>query len=139
MASGELNTTGRTREQVLSEMRTLRQGDANWREGKTWSLVYHAGEDVTGLLAEAYTMFMAENGLSPIAFPSLRRFEAEIGAMTAKLFHGAEAAGSMTSGGSESVLMAVKTARDHAKATRGIRAPQMVVPHSAHPAEANFA
>jgi sphinganine-1-phosphate aldolase len=134
MASGELNTTGRTREQVLGEMRALRQGDANWREGKTWSLVYHAGEDVTGLLAEAYTMFMAENGLSPIAFPSLRRFEAEIGALTAKLFHGPEAAGSMTSGGSESVLMAVKTARDHARATRGIRTPQMVIPHSAHPA-----
>lgn len=134
MPAGELNTEGRTREQVLAEMRGLRKGDANWREGKTFSLVYNAGDDVSALLAEAYTLFMAENGLSPIAFPSLRRFEAEVGAITARLFHGPEAAGSMTSGGSESVLMAVKTARDHARATRGVREPQMVVPVSAHPA-----
>src|SRR6185295_15246552 len=104
---------GMTKAQVLEAMRAMRGDDANWRSGKTWSLVYFAGDEVSSLLAEAYTMFMAENGLSPLAFPSLRKFEAEVCAMTANMFNGPEAAGSMTSGGTESVLMAVKTAREY--------------------------
>ena len=123
-----------SKDEVLAAMRALRGGDANWREGRTWSLVYYAGEEVKALLAEAYTMFLTENGLSPLAFPSLRRFEGEVCAIAADLFHGPTAAGTMTSGGSESLLMAVKTARDFAKATRGITAPEMVLPITAHPA-----
>lgn len=125
---------GFSKDQVLAEMRALRTGDANWREGRTWSLVYHAGDEVSALLADAYTMFMSENGLSPLAFPSLQRFESEVCQVAAELFHGSEAAGTLTSGGSESLLMAVKTARDWAKAERGITAPEMVLPVTAHPA-----
>ena len=131
---GTLQAKRQSKDAVLAAMRELRRGDANWKEGKTWSLVYYAGEEVKALLAEAYTMFMTENGLSPLAFPSLRQFEAEVCAIAADLFHGPTAAGTMTSGGSESLLMAVKTARDFAKATRGIAAPEMVLPITAHPA-----
>lgn len=61
------------------------------------------GEEINEIVKEAYTMFFHENGLSPMAFPSLRKFETEVIAMTADLLGGGpEAAGSMTSGGSES-------------------------------------
>jgi glutamate/tyrosine decarboxylase-like PLP-dependent enzyme len=125
---------GMSHPDVLARMRELRAEDARWQEGRTWSLVYNAGEDVRRLLAEAYTEFMSENGLSPFAFPSLRRFESEVLAIAAELFHGEGVAGTMTSGGTESILMAVKTARDFARAERGITEPELVMPASVHPA-----
>ena len=123
-------------EVVLSRMRALREQDAKWREGKTWSLVYHVDDEVTEFLKEAYTMFFAENGLNPMAFPSLKRFEAEVVAMTANLLGGgADAAGNMTSGGTESILMAVKTAREWARARHPAnKQPEMILPATAHPA-----
>jgi glutamate/tyrosine decarboxylase-like PLP-dependent enzyme len=134
MSDSVLGDKGMSREDVLGAMTAMRGGDANWKAGKTWSLVYYAGDDVSRLVADAYTMFMAENGLSPLAFPSLRRFEAEVCAMAGNLFHHPEVAGTMTSGGSESVLMAVKTARDWAQKERGIAHPEMILPASVHPA-----
>jgi glutamate/tyrosine decarboxylase-like PLP-dependent enzyme len=121
---------------VLDTMRQARQQDAQWQEGKTWSLVYFAGDEVTHLLESAYTMFFLENGLNPMAFPSLKKFEAEIVAMTAGLLGGdEETAGNMTSGGTESILMAVKTARDWARANNPSNLePEMILPATAHPA-----
>ncbi len=132
--SPRLTSQGMSHQDVLSRMREMRSEDARWQEGRTWSLVYNAGEDIRRLTAEAYTEFMSENGLSPLAFPSLRRFESEVLAIGAELFHGETAAGTMTSGGTESILMAVKTARDFARAERGITEPEMVLPASVHPA-----
>jgi sphinganine-1-phosphate aldolase len=132
--SPRLASQGLSQQDVLARMREMRGEDARWQEGRTWSLVYNAGEDIRRVAAEAYTEFMSENGLSPLAFPSLRRFEAEVLAIAAELFHGDTAAGTMTSGGTESILMAVKTARDFARAERGISEPELVLPASAHPA-----
>ncbi len=121
---------------VLNVMRQLREKDARWQEGKTWSLVFHAGDEVHHLLKEAYAMFFAENGLNPMAFPSLKKFEAEVVSMTARLLGGDDRiAGNMTSGGTESLLMAVKTAREWARANRPhITQPEILMPNSAHPA-----
>ena len=69
--------------EVLSKMRELRKQDARWQDARTWSLVYDAGDEITTFLQEAYTLFFSENGLNPMAFPSLKRFEAEVVAMTA--------------------------------------------------------
>ena len=123
-------------DQVLARMRQAREHDARWHDGRVWSLVYHADDEITDLLKEAYTLFFSENGLSPMAFPSLRQFETEVVAMTASLLGGNdETAGSMTAGGTESILMAVKTARDWARAERpAIASPEMVLPQTAHPA-----
>lgn len=131
-----LPRNGRSAPSVLADMRQLRERDAQWREGRAWSLVYYAGDEVTDLLKEAYTMFFSENGLNPIAFPSLRRFEVEVVAMTASLLGGdEETVGNMTSGGTESILMAVRTARDWARARNPANtAPEMILPHTAHPA-----
>jgi len=121
---------------VLSAMLELREHDARWQDGKTWSLVYHAGDELIEFVKEAYTMFFSENGLNPTAFPSLKKFEAEVVAMTASLLGGGkETVGNMTSGGTESILMAVKTAREWARAKNSANiAPEMVLPETAHPA-----
>lgn len=121
---------------VLTRMKGLREHDAKWREGRTWCLVYHVDDPVTELLKEAYTMFFSENALNPIAFPSLKTFEAEVVAMTASLLGADESVvGNMTSGGTESILMAVKTAREWARARNPANtAPQMILPTTAHPA-----
>jgi len=123
-------------EDLMGEMEALRQEDTNWREGKVWSLVYHATDKHTEMLKKAYTMFFSKNALSPMAFPSLRKFETEVISMTVDLFNGDKrCCGSMTSGGTESILMAIKTYRDWARDKfPHIKKPEMVLPSSAHPA-----
>ena len=131
----KLPEKGKPHEELLTEMRALQGGDADWRNGKIFSLVYFAGDDVAELLKETYAAFIYTNGLSVSAFPSLRKFESEVLAMTADLLGGSEAVGNMTSGGTESILMAIKTARDWARAQRPqVREPEMVLPVTAHPA-----
>lgn len=131
----ELPAQGTPKAELLARMESLRAGDADWRNGKTFSLVYFAGDELLDLVKQASNLFFSENGLSPIAFPSLKRFEAEVLAMAADLFHGETAAGTLTSGGSESLLMAVKTARDHARVEKPhIKAPELLLPVTAHPA-----
>ncbi len=132
----KLPASGLARDELLDRMRSRRALDANWRDGRTWSLVYYGGEELTEVVKEAYALFFSENALNPMAFPSLKGFEAEVVAMTAHLLGGDErVVGNMTSGGSESLLMAVKTARDLARAARPeVTRPEMVLPESAHPA-----
>jgi glutamate/tyrosine decarboxylase-like PLP-dependent enzyme len=127
---------GKSKDEVLAAMRAARDHDVQWQKGRAFSLVYHAGKDVDDLLKEASLLFFSENGLNPTAFPSLRKFETEIVAMAASLLGGSDnAAGTVTSGGTESLLMAVKTARDWARKNRPeIKHPEMILPQSGHPA-----
>lgn len=128
-------TTGKSRDEILAAMRAARDHDVQWQKGRAFSLVYHAGKDVDNLLKEASLLFFSENGLNPAAFPSLRKFETEIVAMAASLLGDTNAVGTVTSGGTESLLMAVKTARDWARKHRPeIRHPEMILPISGHPA-----
>ena len=114
----------------------LRGDDVRWRDGRAWSLVYHAGDELSAFVQRAYTTFFSENALNPGAFPSLRRMETEVVSMSADLLGGDEdVVGNMTSGGTESILMAVKCARERASAhRRGGNQPEMVLPATAHPA-----
>ncbi|MCG8400067.1 MAG: aspartate aminotransferase family protein [Firmicutes bacterium] len=132
----KLPVAGTPGEQLLQEMGALRAKDANWKDGRTWSLVYYPGDELYEFLKRAYTMFFSENGLNPGAFPSLRKFETEVVAMTAGMLGaGPEAAGAVTSCGTESIMMALKTYRDKARAERpGVTHPEIVVPETAHPA-----
>jgi glutamate/tyrosine decarboxylase-like PLP-dependent enzyme len=131
-----LPTHGTPRDAILAAMDDARGHDADWRRARTWSLVYQARDDVLEVAKEAYLRFFSENALNPMAFPSLRRFESDVVSMAAGLFHAPDgAAGAMTSGGSESLLMAVKTARDWARAERpDVKEPEMLLPITAHPA-----
>jgi glutamate/tyrosine decarboxylase-like PLP-dependent enzyme len=127
---------GQSKEIVLEELEAARQHDVRWREGQVFGLVYHAGETAEELIREAHNLYFSENGLNPMAFPSLKKFEAEVVAMVADLLGGDEqTVGHMTSGGTESCLMAVKTARDWARAVMRIETqPEIILPQSAHPA-----
>jgi len=126
---------GRPAEEVLSELERMRSGDVDWRHGRAFSLAYFAGEEVLELAKNAYARFSSENALNTDAFPSLRRIQGDVVAMVAELVHGGEsAAGFMTTGGTESLLMAVLAARERGRKEQGISAPEMVLPASAHAA-----
>lgn len=119
---------------VLERLAALQKDDVDWQSGRAFSLAYHAGPEVLALATEALARFQSANALNADAFPSLRRMQGEVVAMIADLLHGGpEAAGFMTSGGTESILLAVKAARTRGRA-RGIVAPEMVLPASAHAA-----
>ena len=120
---------------VFEGLEAMRTRDVRWREGRAFSLAYHAGPEALAVAEEAYRRFSGENALSTDAFPSLKQIQAEVVAM-AGVWLGAtpSSAGFMTSGGTESILMAVKAARDRLLAERQIRQPNMVMPTSAHAA-----
>lgn len=136
MAQVEFPQKGISREEIFNMLNSIRAGDADWKHGRMFSLVYNAGEEVERLAAEAYALFMNENALSPFAFPSLLKMETEVVSMIGSLLGGdSETVGFMTSGGSESIMLAVKTARDFARARRPqITQPELILPSSAHPA-----
>ncbi|MFO0726220.1 MAG: aminotransferase class V-fold PLP-dependent enzyme [Myxococcota bacterium] len=127
---------GRSRDQLLEEMKGFFAADADWRGGRVFSLVYHLGEEHERFLSEAHALYASTNGLNPMAFKSLRRMEAEVVSMAASLFHGPDSTvGAITSGGTESLLVAVQTYRDRARAEMPrVRRPEIIVPRTIHPA-----
>ncbi len=128
-----LPENGRDFDTVLDELKTFGQNDPDYKTGKTWSLVYYLGEEHSDFLNRAGSIYASTNGLNPMAFQSLKRFETEVIRMTADILNGNnEVCGIMTSGGTESCLLAVKTYRDMAKKKRGVRYPEMILPASAH-------
>ena len=131
----EIPAKGVEREEVLAQMQEMRGSDADWRQGKTWSLVYFAGDEHYDFLKKAHNLYFSENGLNPMAFASLKKMESEVVRMTADMLHGGEeAVGTMTSGGTESILMAVKAARERFK--KKIRVPgatpEIIAPRTIH-------
>ncbi|XP_047321574.1 sphingosine-1-phosphate lyase isoform X2 [Impatiens glandulifera] len=104
---------------------------------------YIGGSETEGhfsLINEACSMFAHTNPLHMDVFHSVVKFEAEVVAMTAALMgsqeksYGGQICGNMTSGGTESILLAVKSSRDFMKARKGIVRPEMIIPQSAHSA-----
>src|SRR5882672_1390797 len=123
MASGESGfpAHGRGADDLLAELRAGRDGDADWRNGRTFSLVYNPAEPELERLQEAVALaYLHENYLNPFAFPSLLRMERDVVAMAADLLHGDARGGRLSSGGTESIFLIVQVARDHARTERGI-------------------
>ncbi|WP_333587795.1 pyridoxal phosphate-dependent decarboxylase family protein [Phenylobacterium sp.] len=131
-----LPTAGARWPDVAARMDQMAQGDVKWREGKAAVYVFNAGPEIEQVQKEAYARFASENGLGPAAFPSLKQMEAEVVGFGLSLLHAPEGgAGAMTSGGTDSILMAVKAARDYARKVRGLQGRlNLVLPRSAHPA-----
>lgn len=127
---------GRPWSELEQAMSDLRSGDADWRHGRTPLHVYYAGEDVLDVARRAYAMFISENALAPAAFPSLKKMQDEIVEIALSLLGGgARAAGTMTSGGTESILLAVRSALRRFRARHPARRrPHLLLPSSAHPA-----
>ena len=125
---------GRTWADVKTDMQERGQADAKWRDGRTAVYVFNAGDEIAAIQKEAYAAFMSENGLGPLAFPSLAQMEKDVVSMGLGLLHGPEGStGAMTSGGTDSITMAIKTARDYARANgRARERANIVLPFSAH-------
>ncbi len=126
--------TGIDDETILATLERLKESDADWRHARTFGLVYFGGEAHARLLEKASTLFASENASSPTAFKSLRRMEAEVVQMTASMLRGGrETVGTMTSGGSESILLAMKACRERAKKLKPwIKEPEIVAPTTVH-------
>ena len=132
----ELPQSGTPWPELRDRMIGLGGGDVAWRDGRAAVYVFNAGLEIEQVQKEAYTLFMAENGLGFSAFPSLREMEATVVGYGLSLLNAPEgAAGNMTSGGTDSITMAIKAAREFARQERGlVGKPNIVLPFSAHPA-----
>lgn len=132
----ELPRTGLTDNAVLSNLKKMQQIETvSWKDGLVSGTVYHGGKALSDLLNEAYAMFSYSNPLHPDVFPSIRKMEAEIVSMCLNMYNApAGSSGNVTSGGTESILMAVKAHRDWARDVKGITAPEMIVPVTVHAA-----
>lgn len=125
---------GRDSEELLKELKDRQKQDLNWREGRVFSYVYDAGPEAMSLLKDAFNMYLTENGLDPTTFPSAMELEKDVLRMALDLMNGGpEAEGSFTSGGTESLLLSVKTARDFARENKPeISEPELLLPETAH-------
>ena len=127
---------GRPWNEIRAELVARKAGDYDWRAGRIPLYIYHDNDELLEVSREAYGLYFTENALGGRAFPSLARMEREVIGMALSLFHApAGAGGSFTSGGTESIFLVLKTARDHFRATktRSIT-PRVLAPRTAHPA-----
>lgn len=132
--TGRLPAEGLDHDAIRAKLSAFREHDLAWRSGKLWAYVYPPPEHVGAIQKHAYLEYLTENGLDPTAFPSLVAMENGVMDFCRVHLSGDDdVVGSFTTGGTESCLLAVKTARDSARA-RGIDRPQMIIPVTAHAA-----
>lgn len=131
----QLPETGLDRAEILREMEAMRAHEETaWKDGFVSGAVYHGDQEHIEFLNKAYAIHSQSNPLHADVWPSASKFEAEIVAMTAHMLNGPAACGTVSSGGTESILLAMKTYRDWARETKGITKPEMIVPVTAHAA-----
>jgi glutamate/tyrosine decarboxylase-like PLP-dependent enzyme len=123
-------------EQVLTHLQEMKQADASVGSGRMFGFVYYPGEEAGALLEEVCRSGLYENALCPSLFPSILHCEREVIATVANLLHGgSEVRGNVTSGGTESIFLALKSARDFMRRIRPLKGPpEIILPVSAHPA-----
>ena len=113
----------------------MAEHDVQWTSGRVFSLAYDAGAEVRSVADQAYASFSSANALNTDAFPSLRLMQNQVVSIVQGWVHAPpSSAGFMTSGGTESILMAVKAARERGRREFGITQPNVVLPASAHAA-----
>src|SRR5512143_461485 len=127
---------GLSKEEILATLQAFKSRDMDWKAGKVWCYVYNPGEDPAEVTRQAYLSFLTENGLDPSVFPSMLKLETDVVRAAITLLRGdANAVGHLTTGGTESIMLAVKTARDKARLEHPeITQPEMVLPRTAHAA-----
>jgi glutamate/tyrosine decarboxylase-like PLP-dependent enzyme len=130
---------GRGREEILAEMEDLkRREEDRWSDGHVSGAVYHGDPAYVDFLNRVYALHSQANPIHSDVWPSVSKFESEILSMTANMLGAGatsdEICGSVTSGGTESILMAMKTYRDWARDRKGIVRPEIVAPTTAHTA-----
>jgi len=110
--------------------------DARWDQGKIFGFVYHPGNYYSAVPEEYLKAFMYDSTLNPSTFPSLRLFEKEIIGMAVELMHGnRNVAGNVSTGGTESIFLALKVAREMGREKHGERMVfDVILPKTIHPA-----
>jgi sphinganine-1-phosphate aldolase len=139
LSHARLPATGTPSATVIEEMQKLAELERErWQAGYVSGAVYHGDPEHIELLSRAYALHSQSNPLHADVWPSATKYESEIVSMTAGLLGAGEAgvpiSGTVTSGGTESILLAMKAYRDHARETRGITRPELVAPVTAHAA-----
>ncbi|CAM9320036.1 unnamed protein product, partial [Hapterophycus canaliculatus] len=127
---------GRRGEDVLAEMKLLAERErAKWDAGKASGAIYSSDERHASTVTDAYRLFSRSNPLHPDLWPSGLKFESEVISMTARLLDGGDAGvcGVLTSGGTESIVLAVKAHRDF-YGEQGVTSPEIVAATTAHAA-----
>ena len=132
----EIPENGIPREETLRILKSdIKKDDINPLKGRAFGLSYIESAEHVEFIKEVFTMFFSANALNPMAYPSLKRMESEVVAMTNWMLNGTRKnTGTMTSGGTESILLSVKTHREWAKERKNIEQPEMILPETAHPA-----
>lgn len=120
---------------LLREICQNRKMDPAWKDGKMFGFVYYPGDNAAEFLERVCQIYRHDNALNPTLFNSLRKMENELVAMVGNLLHGnRNTVGSVTSGGTESILMAMKVAREWKREQMPGSTPEVIVPLNAHPA-----
>jgi glutamate/tyrosine decarboxylase-like PLP-dependent enzyme len=127
------------REMILELMEKFKEMEASkWKDGFVSGAVYHGNAAFIDFMSRVYAINSQSNPLHPEIWPSTTKFEAEIVAMTANMLSADqttdEIVGTVSSGGTESILLAMKTYRDWARETKGIHEPEIIAPTTAHAA-----
>lgn len=134
----KLPVKGRSKEAIHSDLRAMKENDADWQHGRVPLYVFKATDDLYDIGRSAFFEYFTENALGARrAFPSVKRMEQNIVEMALDLFNAPpEAQGFMTTGGTESIIQAVQSCRDQVRAQRRNPAHRgnIVAPESAHPA-----
>lgn len=108
--------------------------NSQWRDGRVSGAVYYGDEPLLSFYEKLYHLVSQTNALHPDIWPSIPKFEREIVSMSSSLMKGGEGVrGSVSSGGTESILLAMKTYRDFFRKKKGIIEPEIILPSSAHP------
>jgi sphinganine-1-phosphate aldolase len=132
----KISEKGMPEEEIFAKLESFRADDLKWQEGRAYGYVFDAGSDVARVAKKAYTDFLSENGLDFTVFKSLAILEKELASFCARHLQGDEAVvGNFTSGGTESIILAVKAARDYYREKKPeITSPQIILPATAHAA-----
>ncbi|KAG2736595.1 hypothetical protein G9P44_000685 [Scheffersomyces stipitis] len=126
---------GLSKDAIVEELDKLQElKHSNWVDGRVSGAVYHGGDDLLELQAEAYRKYSVANQLHPDVFPGVRKMEAEVVAMVLEIFNGPKGScGSTTSGGTESLLLAGLAAREFAKRKKGLTSNfEVIAPVTIH-------
>jgi sphinganine-1-phosphate aldolase len=131
-----LPATGKSRDEVFGELKALKQNDVDWKSGRCFAYIYDPGTEAMAVGKDAFASYLTENALDPTAYPSLLELENRIVGIAAAHLSGDEnTVGTFTSGGTESIILAVKSARDYNRKHKPeITEPEMILPVTAHAA-----
>lgn len=132
----KLPEKGQSKEEIAKRLESFKEHDVDWRSGRVFGYVFDPGKEAMEVGKQAYMQFLTENALDFTSFPSLFNFEKELVEMAVTHLNGGpEAVGNFTNGGTESIILAVKSARDYARKYRPeIQQPEMILPITAHAA-----